>query len=52
MKGDSMKKAGKRKLTLSKETIASLEVGKLVGVVGGTVQGAALSDRWPETTCL
>jgi len=48
-----MKKTGKRKLTLSKETIASLEVGKLVEVVGdGTLQGPALSDRWAETTCL
>jgi hypothetical protein len=47
-----MKKTGKRKLTLSKETIACLEAGKLVEVVGGTIQAAALSDRWPETTCL
>ena len=48
-----MKKAGQRKLTLSKETIASLEVGKLVDVAGGgTLQGQALSDRWKETTCM
>ncbi len=30
-----MRKAGKRKLTLSKETIASLEDGKLIEVAGG-----------------
>ncbi|HSK81735.1 MAG TPA: class I lanthipeptide [Thermoanaerobaculia bacterium] len=50
-----MKKTEKRKLsklTLSKETIASLEVGKLAEAVGGLVQGPAFSDRWAETTCL
>jgi hypothetical protein len=48
-----MKKTGKRKLTLSKETRANLEVGKLVDVAGGgTLQGVALSDRWAETTCM
>lgn len=30
-----MRKAGKKKLTLSKETIASLEEGKLIEVAGG-----------------
>lgn len=47
-----MKKTLKRKLTLNKETIASLEAGKLVEVVGGTAVGPAFSDRWQETTCL
>lgn len=48
-----MKKTGKRKLTLSKETITNLETGKLVEAVGGgPFQGAGLSDRWEETTCL
>jgi hypothetical protein len=52
-KGVGVKKAGKRKLTLSKETLASLEAGKLVEVAGGgNFQGAGLSDRWQETTCL
>jgi hypothetical protein len=30
-----MKKEGKQKLTLSKETVAILEAGKLINVVGG-----------------
>jgi hypothetical protein len=30
-----MRKADQRKLTLSKETIASLEAGKLIEVAGG-----------------
>lgn len=47
-----MKKTGPRKLTLSKETIANLEAGQLVQVVGGTAQLPAFSDRWAETTCL
>lgn len=47
-----MKKEEKRKLTLNKETIKNLEVGKLGEVVGGTEQGPAFSDRWRETTCL
>jgi hypothetical protein len=40
-----MKKTVKKKLTLSKETITSLE--KLVEVAG-----AAYSDLWPQTTCM
>jgi hypothetical protein len=46
-----MKKTVK-KLALSKETIASLEVGKLVEVEGGGSQGPQFSDRWRETTCV
>jgi hypothetical protein len=42
-----MKKTVKKKLTLSKETITSLEAGKLVEVAG-----AAYSDLWPQTTCM
>ena len=34
-----MRKADKRKLTLSKETIASLEAGKLIAIVGGAPSG-------------
>lgn len=47
-----MKKTEKKKLTLNKETIASLEAGKLVEVAGGTVQLPALSDNWEQTTCV
>lgn len=47
-----MKKTEKRKLTLSKETIARLEVGQLAGAAGGTVQHPAFSDLWEQTTCL
>jgi len=42
-----MKKTVKKKLTLNKETIVNLEVGKLVEVAG-----AAFSDLWQKTTCL
>ncbi len=42
-----MKKTVKKKLTLSKETVASLEVCKLAAVAG-----AAFSDLWEQTTCL
>ena len=37
-----MRKTDKRKLTLSKETIASLEAGKMIEVAGGadnTIEG-------------
>lgn len=48
-----MKKALKRKLTLSKETIANLEAEKLTEVVGGgNLQGIAFSDNWEKTTCV
>lgn len=51
-----MKKTGLKKLTLSKDTIASLEAGKLAGVDGGFDRaGAALgkfSDNWEQTTCM
>jgi hypothetical protein len=49
-----MKKREKKKLTLSKETIAKLESGKLNEVVaaGGFEGPAAYSDLWPQTTCL
>ena len=48
-----MKKSGKRKLTLSKETVANLEAGKLVEVVGnGNYQGPEFSDLWEKTTCM
>ena len=47
-----MKKTLKRKLTLSKETIASLEAGKLGEVVGGNLQGQQFSDLWEKTTCV
>ncbi len=47
-----MKKTVKRKLTLSKETIASLEAGKTGAVVGGIVEHRAFSDLWEQTTCL
>lgn len=47
-----MKKSGKRKLTLSKETVANLEAGKLAEVAGGTHQGQQFSDLWEKTTCL
>lgn len=42
-----MKKTVKKKLTLSKETVVNLEIGKLVEVEGG-----AYSDLWPQTTCM
>jgi hypothetical protein len=47
-----MKKVAKKKLTLSKETIASLEAGKLKEALGDGIGRPALSDRWQETTCL
>lgn len=47
-----MKKTAKRKLTLSKETIANLEAGKLAAVDGGTYQLPALSENWEKTTCV
>ena len=50
-----MKKAVKKKLTLNKETVASLEAGKLIEVAGGGgtfYQVGGVSDRWQETTCL
>jgi hypothetical protein len=48
-----MKKTVVRKLTLSRETIANLEAGKLGEVVaGGNVQGEAFSDLWEKTTCM
>lgn len=48
-----MKRTAKKKLTLSKETIASLEVDRLVEVAGGiSQQGPAFSDRWAESTCM
>jgi hypothetical protein len=51
-KGDRMKKTAKRKLTLSKETIARLEAGQQAEVAGGTREAPAYSDLWPETTCM
>lgn len=47
-----MKKTEKRKLTLSKETIMRLEVGRLVEAAGGTVRQPAFSDLWEQTTCM
>ncbi len=48
-----MKKALKRKLTLSKETIANLEADKLTQAVGGdNLLGIAFSDNWEKTTCV
>ena len=47
-----MKKTVKMKLTLSKETLANLEDGKLAEVAGGTAQGPAFSDQWEKTTCM
>jgi hypothetical protein len=47
-----MRKTEKKKLTLSKETITRLEVGKLGQAVGGTVQQPAFSDLWEQTTCM
>jgi hypothetical protein len=48
-----MKKTVKRKLTLSKETVASLEVGKLAEVAGGNeTDTTKYSDLWPVTTCM
>lgn len=47
-----MKKSEKRKLKLSRETLASLEAGKLAGAAGGYEQPAAFSDLWAQTTCL
>lgn len=47
-----MKKTEKRKLTLNKETIKNLEVGKLVEVAGGTAPAPAFSDLWQVTTCM
>lgn len=51
-KGDSMKKELKKKLTLSKETIASLEADKLAEVLGGLAQAPVFSDKWEVTTCM
>lgn len=47
-----MKKELKKKLTLSKETIASLEADKLAEVLGGLAQAPAFSDKWEVTTCM
>lgn len=47
-----MKKALKKKLTLSKETIANLEAEKLAEALGGLEQAPAFSDKWEVTTCL
>jgi len=51
-KGEDVKKTGKRKLTLSKETIVNLEAGKLAGAAGATHQLPAFSDLWEKTTCV
>ena len=42
-----MKKMVKKKLILSKETIASLEADKLAEVAG-----AQFSELWEKTTCM
>jgi len=47
-----MKKELKKKLTLSKETIASLEADKLGKVAGGLENVAAFSELWEKTTCV
>jgi hypothetical protein len=44
-----MRKEGAKRLTLSKETIASLEDGKLINVVGGVTMVGCPTHTCPNT---